>query len=66
MPERPRLPSEPPSRRAAVLGLMVALLLVLLGLVLVRVLGDSARLQDCELSGRSNCAPIDSGNGGPQ
>jgi hypothetical protein len=65
MPEEPRDPREPPSRRAAVLGLLVALFLIALGLLLVKLLGDSARLQDCALSGRTNCAPIDS-NGGSQ
>lgn len=65
MSEEPRDPREPPSRRAAVLGLLVALVLIVLGLVLVRLLGDSGRLQDCALSGRTNCAPIDS-NGGSQ
>ena len=66
MPEVPRPPPEPPSRRAAVLGLLVTLLLIVLGLVLVRVLRDSGRLQDCALSGRTNCAPVDPGNGGSQ
>jgi hypothetical protein len=41
------------------LGLLVALLLVVVGLILVRVLGSTGRLQDCVMSGRSNCAPID-------
>jgi hypothetical protein len=66
MAEGPRPPPQPPSRRAAVVGLLVTLLLVVLGLILVRVLGDSSRLQDCALSGRTNCAPIDSSNGGSQ
>jgi len=39
--------------------MLVALLLVILGLVLVKVLGDAGRLQDCVMSGRTNCAPID-------
>jgi hypothetical protein len=56
--ERPR-PSEPDSRRAGLIGLLVALLLVILGLILVKVLGAAGRLQDCAMSGRSNCAPID-------
>jgi len=47
-------------------GLLVTLILIVLGLVLVKVLGDSGRLQDCALSGRTNCAPIDASNGGPQ
>jgi hypothetical protein len=51
---------QPDSRRAALLGLLVALLLVAVGWVLVRVLGNAGRLQDCVMSGRTNCAPIDS------
>ena len=64
-PQRPD-PRGPPSRRAAMVGLLVTLILIVLGLVLVKVLGDSGRLQDCALSGRTNCAPIDASNGGPQ
>jgi hypothetical protein len=63
MPESPGRPPESGSRRAALLGLLVALLLVVTGLILVKVLGESARLQDCAMSGRTNCAPIDPGNG---
>jgi len=55
-PETPRLPDP---RRAALLMLIVTLLLVVLGVVLVRVLGRAARLQDCVMSGRTDCAPID-------
>jgi hypothetical protein len=47
-------------RRRALLGLIVAVLLVLLGLILVRVLRQSGRLEDCAMQGRTNCAPIDS------
>jgi hypothetical protein len=50
---------EPDPRRKALVGMLVALLLVILGLVLVKVLGDAGRLQDCVMSGRTNCAPID-------
>jgi hypothetical protein len=39
--------------------MLVALLLVILGLILVKKLGDAARVQDCVMSGRTNCAPID-------
>lgn len=59
-PQTPRDPRQPGSRRGAVLGLLIALLLIVVGLVLVKVLGDAGRLQDCFLSGRTNCAPIDS------
>jgi hypothetical protein len=63
MPEKAPGPPEPASRRGAVLGLLVALALIVVGLILVKVLGNSARLQDCVMSGRTNCAPIDPGNG---
>jgi hypothetical protein len=36
----------------------VVILLVLGGLVLTHVLRQAARLQDCVMSGRTNCAPI--------
>ena len=52
-------PREPDSRRAALLGLLVTLLLLVLGLVLVKVLRENGRLQDCAMSGRTNCAPIE-------
>jgi hypothetical protein len=52
-------PRQPDPRRAALVGMLVALLLVIVGLILVKVLGDSGRLQDCVMSGRTNCAPID-------
>jgi hypothetical protein len=66
MPEGSRPPTEPPPRRAALVGLLVALAVLVLGVVLVRVLGKSGRLEDCELSGRTNCAPVDTSNGGSQ
>ena len=61
-PSEPRKPGQlprPDSRRAAVLGLVITAALIVLGLILVKVLGDAGRLQDCELSGRTNCAPVD-------
>ena len=45
------------------IGLIVTLLLVLGGVLLVHVLGRAARLQDCVMQGRTNCAPIDSSKG---
>jgi hypothetical protein len=57
-PHKPQ-PPEPDSRRGALIGLLVAVALIIIGLILVRVLGDSGRLQDCEMSGRTNCAPIE-------
>jgi hypothetical protein len=43
------------SRRGALVGLVIILLLVAGGLVLTRVLHGMSQLQDCALSGRSNC-----------
>ena len=57
---------EPPSqqsdtmRRKALLGLLFVVLLILGCLLLTRVLHSTAQLQDCVMSGRSNCAAIDS------
>jgi len=46
----------PNTRRAALIGLVLILLLIAAGLILTHVLGAAARLQDCALSGRSNCS----------
>jgi hypothetical protein len=54
-PERP--PDQPPaSRRGAMMGLVTIVILVIAGLALTHVLGGMSRLQDCALSGRSNCS----------
>jgi hypothetical protein len=61
----PRSTDEPENRRApdprlpALIGLLVTVLLVLGGVLLIHVLGRASRLQDCVMSGRTNCAPID-------
>jgi hypothetical protein len=54
-PERNGDPETPPTRRGALVGLVVVLLLVVGGLLLTRVLRSMSQLQDCALSGRSNC-----------
>jgi hypothetical protein len=53
----------PKRRRAALLGLAFVLALVLAGLLLARELHGISELQDCAMSGRSNCAPVDAGAG---
>ncbi len=58
--DEPGVPRD--SRRAAVVGLIVTLLLVTGGVVLVHILGRAAKLQDCVMSGRTNCAPIEASN----
>ena len=56
--DEPGTPRTPDSRWPALVGLLIALLLVLGGMFLVRILGRAAKLQDCVMSGRTNCAPI--------
>lgn len=50
--------AQPDRRRAALVGLVVILLMAVVAVVLVRELGRQSRLQDCLMSGRTNCAPI--------
>ncbi|HLY46657.1 MAG TPA: hypothetical protein VKQ73_13835 [Stellaceae bacterium] len=50
---------EPDSRRGAVLGLAVILALVVAGYFLFGALHRNAQLEDCLMSGRRNCAPIE-------
>lgn len=45
-------------RPAALIGLIIILALAILAVVLVRELGRQSSLQDCLMSGRTNCAPI--------
>jgi hypothetical protein len=60
-PDEPGLPGDrgreapPDTRRGALWGLILVLLLVAGGVLLTRVLRGMAQLQDCALSGRSNC-----------
>jgi hypothetical protein len=55
---QPEMPRAPDPRRAAVAGLVITVLLVLGGVLLVHVLSRTGKLQDCVMSGRTNCAPI--------
>ena len=50
---------EPDSRRAAVIGLVLVLVLVVAGYFLAGALKRNADLEDCLMSGRRNCAPIE-------
>jgi hypothetical protein len=65
-PEEPRAPKqpaehgvkEPDARRGALVGLVLILLLVVGGLLLshiLRSMSQVSQVQDCALSGRSNC-----------
>jgi hypothetical protein len=46
-------------RRAALIGLIIILALAIGAIVLIRELGKASKLQDCVMSGRTNCAPIE-------
>ena len=46
-------------RTSALMGFIVVLLLAIAGILLVRELGNKSRLEDCLMSGRKNCAPIE-------
>ena len=46
-------------RTAALMGFIVILVLAIAGVVLVRELGKSTILEDCLMSGRRTCAPIE-------
>ena len=50
---------EPDSRRPALIGLAVILILVVAGYFLMTALRENAVREDCLMSGRRNCAPID-------
>jgi len=52
-------PGDDGSRRPAVIGLIVVLVLVVAGYFLVSALRQNANLEDCLMSGRKNCAPIE-------
>jgi hypothetical protein len=46
-------------RSRALIGLIVILALAILGVVLVQQLRKESALEDCLMSGRTNCAPIE-------
>ena len=46
-------------RTAALMGFIVILVLAIAGIVLVRELTKNAKLEDCLMAGRRNCAPIE-------
>ena len=50
---------QPGSRKAAVAGLILVLLLVVVGYFLVTSLREESNREDCLMSGRTNCAPLD-------
>ena len=59
MAEPPDPGREPDSRRPALIGLLVVAALVVAAYYLVTALRENANLEDCLMSGRKNCAPIE-------
>ena len=59
--EQPEIEKRPPARRGPSPGtlLIAVLLLVGLGYFLTGKLREMSRIQDCVMSGRTNCAPIE-------
>jgi hypothetical protein len=47
------------TRSRALIAAGIVVLLMVVGFVLARELWSSAKLQDCLMSGRTNCAPIE-------
>jgi hypothetical protein len=46
-------------RTAALMGFIVILLLAIAGVVLMREISRTTRIEDCLMAGRRNCAPIE-------
>jgi hypothetical protein len=47
------------SRRASLVALGVVVVLFVIGWLLTRELYSNAKIEDCVMSGRTNCVPID-------
>jgi hypothetical protein len=47
------------SRRGAVMGLIIIVILLAAGIWLTHELGTASKLQDCVMSGRTNCNVIE-------
>ncbi|MGO9356044.1 MAG: hypothetical protein ACLP1D_00005 [Xanthobacteraceae bacterium] len=45
--------------RGPLVGLLITVVLIAVGWWLARELGSASRMQDCLMSGRTNCNPID-------
>ena len=52
-------PDDEGNRRGALIGLGVIVLIFVVSWLVFRALHNSSRMEDCLMSGRSNCAPID-------
>jgi hypothetical protein len=50
---------EPENRNGAIAGLVIAIVLLAVGIWLARDLTAASKLQDCVMSGRTNCNVIE-------
>ncbi|MCK1388133.1 hypothetical protein [Bradyrhizobium sp. 21] len=60
--EKPKSPARPQSgdnRRGAIAGLIIAIVILGIGWWLARDLTSASKMQDCLMSGRSNCNVIE-------
>jgi hypothetical protein len=51
-------PNDGDNRRGAMAGLVIAVLLLAVGIWLARDLSAASKMQDCLMSGRTNCNTI--------
>lgn len=58
-PRSPRKPQSADNRRGAIAGLIIAVLILGVGWWLARDLTAASKMQDCLMSGRSNCNVIE-------
>jgi hypothetical protein len=60
MPDSKHEPQEPDdNRRGAIVGLVIAVVLLAVGVWLARDLTAASKMQDCVMSGRTNCNIIE-------
>ena len=52
-------PEQSDNRRGAIAGLIIAVLLLVVGVWLARDLTAASKMQDCLMSGRTNCNVIE-------
>ena len=55
----PKQDHEPENRNGAIAGLVIAIVLLVVGVWLARDLTAASKLQDCVMSGRTNCNVIE-------
>ena len=52
-------PRQSTNRRASLVALGVIVVLFVIGWILTRELYSNSKIEDCVMSGRTNCVPID-------